>query len=415
MAAIAWGALSHDMIDDLFAAELEELHLADRYEVHRILGQGGQGTVYLAKDIHIGREVAIKCAHEQTVAAESNLMSNLAHPGIPQIYDRGVAIDGTHYLVMQYVSGQRLDHYLQHTQPTLEQRIALFRDIAGAVDHAHQQGILHRDLKPSNIIVSNDAHATIIDWGLAAKGDPRSVCGSPHFAAPEQLDGQPADHRADIFALGVLLYFIISGELPYARRVTDFNEFRAVRAGLRRIPLQQVCDHAPRYLDHITQRASAPQAGARYQSVSAMLAALDANQLTLTKSQQGVLRRLLMPCALFVLCAVSLSLGAFYGPVLFGDLLPARAAQATVDPRAGAPFVGPPTADEINWDGIDWQSVPDVEQGDAAESPRQPRSDTGKQDAAAAQSPGAGEQVGLPSLTDILGDPETIVGEEADD
>ncbi len=401
MPAIAWDALSNDMIDELFAAEMEELHLADRYEIHRVLGQGGQGTVYLAKDEHVAREVAIKCAHEQTVAGEATLLGSLTHPGIPQIYDRGVAIDGTHYLVMQYMAGQRLDHYLQHVQPNLEQRIALFKDIAGAVAHAHEQGILHRDLKPSNIIVGAQGRASIIDWGLAATGDPRAVCGSPHFAAPEQLDGQPADQRADIFALGVLLYFIISGELPYARRVTDFNEFRAVRAGLRRVPLRQVCEQAPRYLGSISQRAMAAQVGARFQRIDEMIKALNAHSFELQQFQRSTASKLLVPLLMMCLLIVAFLAGMYVGPQSAAGNFENNPANKNPEIDKNDEFVGPPSPDEINWNAIDWEHP--ANDADDAKDESEKKAPDPKVEEPLRMDPKA-----LPSLDDILGEPEVF-------
>ena len=417
MASITWAALDNNVIDDLFAAELEELHLADRYEVHRVLGQGGQGTVYLAKDLHMSREVAIKCAHEQTVAAEINLLSHLSHNGIPQVYDCGVAIDGTHFLVMQFIDGQRLDHYLEMNQPPLSERLRIFTAIARAIDHAHQNGIVHRDLKPSNIIVTAAGHPYIIDWGLAAKGDPRAVCGSPHFAAPEQLDGQPADHRADIFALGVLLYLVCSGELPYARRVTDFNEFRAVRAGLRRIPLRQVRKDAPKYLDRVSVRASSPQPGARYQSVDALLKALQEHERLLLWQERSLIRKLAKPIFIASVLILGLAGGFYLRPVVLETI---DAQQESLQQRDA--FVGPPAADEINWEGINWQTdVPQadtqmhkqqsqppetaVERKSEAETPQTPNTEQAQQT----------EDLSIPSLSEIMGEPEGFDEMDLDD
>ena len=409
MGGITWAALDNNVIDDLFSAELEELHLADRYEVHRVLGQGGQGTVYLAKDLHLGREVAIKCAHEQTVNAEVNLLSNLSHNGIPQVYDCGVAIDGTHYMVMQYIDGQRLDHYLEKEQPPLSVRLQVFKSIAKAIEHAHQNGIVHRDLKPSNIIVTASGRPYLIDWGLAAKGDPRAVCGSPHFAAPEQLDGQPADHRADIFALGVLLYLVCSGELPYARRVTDFNEFRAVRAGLRRIPLRQVRNDAPKYLDRVSVRASSPQPGARYQSVDAMLNVLDQHELQLIRQERSMLKKLAKPIVVLVLLSLGLVGGFYARPYLLAEIESGVQEQV----QRTEEFVGPPSAEEINWDGINWESE--------SKQPKQgvpvpPANDDDKQVAPESlPSKPKDEAISIPSLSEIMGEPEGFDEMDLDD
>ncbi|NRA36749.1 MAG: serine/threonine protein kinase, partial [Planctomycetes bacterium] len=357
MSVVEWGVLSHDIINDLFAAEMGELDLGDRYVVSRVLGQGGQGIVYLAQDAHVNREVAIKCAHDGNLKAEVELLSTMAHPGIPQIYDQGQATDGTHFMAMQYIEGLRLDHYLQQVNPSSEQRIILFREVCKAVHHAHEKGILHRDLKPSNIIVNSQAHITIIDWGLAATGDPRAVCGSPHFAAPEQLDGQPADKRADIFALGVLLYFIMSGELPYARRVTNFNEFRSVRAGLRRIPLNTICAHAPPYIEKISARAMSAQAGARYKDIKMLVQDIDDRQQRLRTRSRSKFTVVLV--CMLLLIGVSFLLARNFlhdgkQQIDFSD-------EQSLDNKTGSQlrfeFVGPPAPKDFKWPDEDEQPI----------------------------------------------------------
>ena len=127
---------------------------------------------------------------------EGRVLSSLAHPAIPQVYDQGTMPDGRCFLVMQLVHGRRLHEFIDDGDYQLPRLLRVFRGLAGAVMHAHGQGILHRDLKPENILVTRDGEPYLIDWGLAAAGDPRAICGSPFYAAPEQLDGQPADPRA---------------------------------------------------------------------------------------------------------------------------------------------------------------------------------------------------------------------------
>ncbi len=280
MGSVAWSALGGEVLDALMDAESIGLDFGERYRVLHLLGHGGQGEVYEAQDLALERPVAIKrSANDVMLWREARLLGQLAHPAIPQVYDRGRCPDGSVFVAMQLVRGHRLDAFLQAHRLDYGQCLRLFRSIVAAIGHAHERGILHRDLKPENIIVTDGLEAYLIDWGLAATGDPRAICGSPHFAAPEQLDGQVADRRADIFALGVLLYVIASGgALPYGRQVRDFHEFRRQRAGLARVSLRQRCPHLPVALERICDRAMAAQPGARYPTTAALIADLDQMQ-----------------------------------------------------------------------------------------------------------------------------------------
>jgi len=279
MASVDWGSLSHGVLDEIFAEPAGGPDFGDRYELRGELGRGGQGVVHRAWDRHLEREVAIKRlrdpGHNQRVLLEeARLLAHLAHPAIPQVYDRGSSPDGGAFVVMQLVEGRRLGDIVDDLPSDPAPRLRLFRGIAGAVAHAHRRGILHRDLKPENIVVDAEGQPYLLDWGLAAVGGPRAVCGSPHFAAPEQLDGQPADRRADIYALGVLLYFILTCELPYGRAVRDFHEFRRSRAALSRLPLRARRPDLPAELESLVERASAPQPGARFADCDTLLLSL---------------------------------------------------------------------------------------------------------------------------------------------
>jgi serine/threonine-protein kinase len=284
MSGAAWDAMAGGVLDGLFGepADLSAgPDFGERYRVEKVLGQGGQGKVFLAVDTVLGREVAIKVALDarfgRTLRAEADLLGRLAHPAIPALYDRGLSPDGSVFVVMQFVAGQTLRQSLRSIESlSTEQRLRWFRSVAAAVGHAHGQKVLHRDLKPSNVIISTTGDAYLVDWGLAATGDPRAVCGTPGYAAPEQLEGQVADRRSDIYALGVLLYEMLTGELPYARRVTDFEEFRRLRAGLGTVPLRKRRPDLPPSLGRIVTRAMAAQSAGRYDSCAALLADLDA-------------------------------------------------------------------------------------------------------------------------------------------
>lgn len=278
---VEWTGLGGGLLDDLFDAGGDGLpDCGDRYVLREVIGKGGQGIVYAADDKTLGRSVAIKRLHDpgadqRSLQNEARTLGRMAYPAVPQVYDQGRSPDGGWFVVMQQVIGQELSAALPALGPTVE-RLRLFRSIAGAVKHAHAHGILHRDLKPENILVSEEGEPYIIDWGLAANGGPRAVCGSPHFAAPEQLDGQVADRRADVYALGVLLYVLLAEALPYGRSVKNFHEFRRLRAGLQRVPLRKRRPELPRALERIVDIAMAAQPAARYRTVGALIDDLDA-------------------------------------------------------------------------------------------------------------------------------------------
>ena len=202
MASVPWDQLGGDILDDLLDAGSLHEELDGRYELGQQLGAGGQGQVFHAEDRILGRSVAVKCLHGNTgdLAAEASLLTRLAHPAIPQIYDRCSLSDGGLAIVMQLIEGEQLNHWLRISEPTIPQRLRVFRAVASAVRHAHSKNVLHRDLKPGNILVTSDGQGYLVDWGLAAQSDQRAICGSPYFAAPELLEGHPADARADIFA-----------------------------------------------------------------------------------------------------------------------------------------------------------------------------------------------------------------------
>lgn len=281
MATVDWQRVQGaGLLDEVFASSAPVLDIGDRYEIGEPIGSGGQGKVYRARDCLLGREVAVKMVHQRSanrhLQAEAALLARLSHPAIPSVYDRGMGVDGRAYMVMELIAGQPLRQAIADEDWPLRERLRVFRAVAAAVAHAHERGILHRDCKPGNIALRDDGEAFLLDWGLAATGDPRAICGTPCYAAPEQLNGQVADRRSDVYSLGVLLYQVMSGHLPFARVVNDFAEFRAQRAGLGLVPLRRYRpDLRPSY-QRVIDRAMAAQPAARYERCKHLIADIDA-------------------------------------------------------------------------------------------------------------------------------------------
>jgi serine/threonine protein kinase len=209
------------------------------YRLLRILGQGGMGVVYQAEQLEpVRREVAVKLIHADTdgldvvvrrFESERQSLAVMEHPSIARVYDGGVSEDGRPYFVMELVRGVPLLEYCDEHKLSLEARTRLFIQVCRAVQHAHQKGVIHRDLKPSNILVTEtdgQPLAKVIDFGIAravipGEGAERltivgELIGTPAYMSPEQLSADTdVDTRSDVYALGVVLYELFTGALPY--------------------------------------------------------------------------------------------------------------------------------------------------------------------------------------------------------
>ena len=214
--------------------------LADRYQVLERLGEGAMGTVYKARHIKVGRWFAVKVLHARLLedsktalrfGREAELAGRLRHANVVGVVDVG-EISGRHYMVMDFAEGPDLAELLGEAPMRPERIINLTRQILEGLYHAHEQGLIHRDLKPENVIIERDNHGDemprIVDFGIAilrdggdaADGANRLttnglVLGTPHYMAPEQAVADPIDHRIDLFALGIMVYEMLSGYLPF--------------------------------------------------------------------------------------------------------------------------------------------------------------------------------------------------------
>lgn len=209
------------------------------YDVQERLGEGGFGVVFRALQTHpVAREVAIKVlkAGLDTTAvlarfeAERQVLAMLDHPNIAKVLDAGASRDGRPYFVMELVNGEPIDRYCDKRRITMRDRLRLFCEICKAVNHAHQKGVIHRDLKPSNLLVNETdgvAHPKVIDFGIAKATygelaqsnvtEAGVLLGTPAYMSPEQADqGQAGvDTRSDVYTLGIVLYQLLAGELPF--------------------------------------------------------------------------------------------------------------------------------------------------------------------------------------------------------
>jgi eukaryotic-like serine/threonine-protein kinase len=220
--------------------------LDQKYRLERLMGRGGMGAVYRARDMRLDRHVAIKVVRPDLVAnpearrrfrREAQIVAQLQHPAIVAVFDYGTLDEGSAYLVMELVRGEDLRRMLAREGRLAPPRaVPILTTVCGAIEAAHRQGVLHRDLKPENILLPpGDLPAKVLDFGVAkvvgtGQHDPASapdaatvltvegtVVGTPAYMAPEQLRGQTPDARTDVFSLGVIAYEMLTGELPFGR------------------------------------------------------------------------------------------------------------------------------------------------------------------------------------------------------
>ena len=197
--------------------------IQNRYRVEAEIGRGGMGTVYRAHDLLLDRDVAVKVLSASAVESRARLLrearatAKLNHPNIVSVYDAGESA-GLAYIVMELAPGHSL-----HTHPpeTLDETVAIARQICAALEHAHAQGIIHRDLKPENVLLTNEGVAKLMDFGLARSlgaahiTQEGAIIGTVFYLAPEQAQGQEVDGRSDLYSLGVMLYEFTTGQLPF--------------------------------------------------------------------------------------------------------------------------------------------------------------------------------------------------------
>ncbi len=255
--------------------------LGGRYELRRRLAQGGMATVYLARDRQLDRQVAIKMLHPQVAAdptfaerlrREARAAAGLSHPNIVGVYDWGRQGE-RYFIVMEYVSGHSLAEIIAARGPLGPKAAAAIAfEIAAALAFAHRAGIVHRDVKPQNVLLSNDGHVKVTDFGIATMmgGGPSAgltetgtVVGTASYLSPEQARGEPTDARSDLYSLGVVLYEMLSGYPPFRGDTPISVAYQHVQD--LPVPLGEIAAGVPRVLESITMRLLAKDPEDRYE------------------------------------------------------------------------------------------------------------------------------------------------------
>jgi tetratricopeptide (TPR) repeat protein/predicted Ser/Thr protein kinase len=315
---------SNDFLEHSAAATLLSGRVISHYEVGRLLGVGGMGRVYTARDTELGREVALKMSSIDSEDAQTRLRreaqhaSRLSHPHICHIYDVGRA-DGQMFVVMELVAGRPLSDLIREGPLPIANARRYGMEIADALAHAHENGITHRDLKSTNVMITPKRGAKVLDFGLARMLDSHKIdalsqsqrsltdegliAGTLPYMAPELLKGERGDQRSDIWALGVLLYEMLAGRRPFTG-ATGFE----VSAGILHQEPHTLALNVPAPMRAIIQRCLEKDPGKRYQDAADVHRALEEMEGVIHLPHVGVpavFKRVTVRVALFVLGLVA--------------------------------------------------------------------------------------------------------------
>lgn len=271
-----------DTMDKYLGARLD-----DRYEILETIGAGGMAVVYKALDHRLGRKVAVKILRDDLASdeeflhrfkTEAQAIAMLSHPNIVSVYD--VSRWGeAEYIVMELIDGITLMQYMKRKGALgWKEGLHFSVQITKALEHAHEKGIVHRDIKPQNIMILKDGTIKVADFGIAAlesaqEGKSELTIGSVHYIAPEQAKGEVADARSDIYSLGVVMYEMLTGVLPY--EADSVGEVARLHISGNPTPPTQLNREIPPELERITLRAMCSVIAGRYQSADELLEDLE--------------------------------------------------------------------------------------------------------------------------------------------
>ena len=275
--------------------------LDNRYRIVDKIGVGGMADVYLGEDTLLGRQVAIKVLHANFAnddefvtrfKREAQAAGKLNHPNIVNMYDVGFDQD-LHYIVMEYVDGETLKEYItRHGRLSIDEAVKFTIAIAEGLEHAHTMGIVHCDIKPHNVIITRTGRVKVTDFGIARAMNAtntvmytNSILGSAHYLSPEQASGKPVDGNTDIYSLGVVLYEMLTGRVPFEGETPIAVALKHVREKVA--PPTRYNPSIPPLLEAVVMKALSKNPADRFDSISDMISDLRLSQgFTMGKTQR---------------------------------------------------------------------------------------------------------------------------------
>jgi tRNA A-37 threonylcarbamoyl transferase component Bud32 len=346
--------------------------LSDRYELEELAGTGGMSSVYRAHDRLLDRKVALKILHQQYTddaeyverfRHEARAVATLSHPNIVTVIDRGEH-DGRQFIVFEYIEGENLKRLIERRGPApVDQALELAMQISRGLSFAHQQGLVHRDVKPQNILLNGDGQAKVTDFGIARSLDVKhgmtqtgTVLGTSDYIAPEQAQGQRVDEHTDVYSLGVVLYELLTSEVPFPA-----ENFVAV--AMRHIneeppSIRDKRPDVPPRVEAAVHRAMAKDPQARFHTMAdfcreleACLAEVQGTQVLAARPAAPARRHGVSPWPFVVVLVVLIAIGAEIAALLIhrsdsgpgngavsgGGGVPSLAAVTAYDPQGTGP------------------------------------------------------------------------------
>ena len=298
--------------------------LDDRYEILEVIGEGGMAVVYKALCHRLNRYVAVKIMRDDMAAddefrqrfcAEAHAVAMLSHPNIVAVYDVSHS-DDMEYIVMELVDGITLRQYMDKRGAVPSREALHFtKQMAKALSHAHERGIIHRDIKPQNIMLLKDGTIKIGDFGIAALENEiyeenGQAIGSIHYIAPEQARGDCPDARSDIYSLGVVMYEMLTGKKPYEG--DSIGEIAVKHMNAKPVMPREIVPEIPEELERITLKAMCADLSERYQSAAELLEDLDAFTQAQLKAEEGAEEEQPSPAVVPVRSVSELSKDQYY-------------------------------------------------------------------------------------------------------
>ncbi|WP_038116003.1 Stk1 family PASTA domain-containing Ser/Thr kinase [Veillonella sp. AS16] len=280
---------------------IKDILLDNRYRIVDKIGVGGMADVYLGEDTLLGRPVAIKILHAnfanddefvKRFKREAQAAGKLNHPNIVNMYDVGFD-QNLHYIIMEYVDGETLKEYItRHGRLSIDEAVKFTIAIAEGLEHAHAMGIVHCDIKPHNVIITRTGRVKVTDFGIARAMNAtntvmytNSILGSAHYLSPEQASGKPVDGNTDIYSLGVVLYEMLTGRVPFEGETPIAVALKHVREKVT--PPTRYNPSIPPLLEAVVMKALAKNPADRFESISDMISDLRLSQgFTMGKTQR---------------------------------------------------------------------------------------------------------------------------------